>query len=138
MSRSRTHKRSIAWGCLVPALLTVGCTDNPPTAPVSGTITRNGQAVTSGRVLLLPRGGGKQAIGTIADDGKFTVTTFSSGDGALIGNHHAVVLKATSSNSDDSFSYESSKDADLQVKPDGPNEFTIELESESWQPLRGN
>ena len=115
----------------------LGCNNNPPTAKVMGTVKLEGKPMTSGRVLFLPIGGGKQAIGKIEEDGRFELTTFKSGDGALVGRHHAVVLKAKAASSDATFSFERTDGDNLTVESNKTNEFTIDLETDSWLRMSG-
>lgn len=73
--------------------LAVGCGRSlPPVAPVSGTVTRGGKPVTQGIVAFLPENG-RMGVGPIGGDGRFTITTFAAGDGAVIGRH-AVTIEA--------------------------------------------
>ena len=46
-----------------------GCSNNAPVAPVNGSVTYQSKPVSSGRVLFLPKGGGKQGLGTIQSNG---------------------------------------------------------------------
>lgn len=73
--------------------LAVGCgRPLPPLAPVSGTVTRAGRPVTQGMVAFQPEKG-RMGVGRIDQDGRFTITTFTAGDGAIIGRH-AVTIDA--------------------------------------------
>ena len=65
------------------------------TAPTSGRITFRGQPVAGGQITFYPEpiGSGRQAIGAIGPDGRYTLTTFDHGDGALLGRHR-VTIKA--------------------------------------------
>lgn len=69
----------------------------PPLGKVRGTVTNNGQPLTTGSVTFIPiqgKGGdtGQIAIGEIESDGTFELTTFNTGDGALVGQHKAIVV----------------------------------------------
>jgi hypothetical protein len=121
--------------CLL-LLLLAGCSkSHPPLARVIGKVSYQGARVTSGKVLFLPQGGGKQGIGTIQSDGTFELTTFRRGDGALVGEHHAVVLKATAESGREVGGFERSYQQWLAVEADSTNEFSIELDSGEWVPL---
>ena len=99
-SRNRVHRIWLVNRWLVCLLIMAlgGCGANhPPVAKVVGSVLFRGQPLAGGKVLFLPEGGGKQGIGSIQSDGSFELTTFKRGDGALVGWHHVVVLKATSS-----------------------------------------
>jgi hypothetical protein len=59
-------------------------------APVTGQITFDGEPVPSGQVFFYPAAGGRSSSGTI-DQGKYVLTSFKPGDGALIGKHKVVI-----------------------------------------------
>jgi hypothetical protein len=80
----------MAVGCLV---LLAGCSSRPATAPVHGKITVGGKPVTAGKITFHPTAG-RSSLGTIAADGTYSLTTFSPGDGALVGKHR-VTIEAT-------------------------------------------
>lgn len=65
----------------------------PKTAPVSGVVTLDGKPVAGASVMLTPDDGGRPALGETDAEGKFTLTTFEPGDGALVGKHHVTVRK---------------------------------------------
>lgn len=96
--------RSVPWlnclpGLVVCALLAGtlgGCSSSEyKTAPARGKVTRDGQPVKGGSVMFRPtstdsaKGGavGKSAAATVTDDGSFVLTTYASGDGAVVGKH---------------------------------------------------
>ena len=77
-----------------------GCGDvpGPETAYVSGTVTMDGSPVPAGRVMFFPtasagKNTGKAASGQLDESGQFELTTYNSGDGAVIGEHKVTVLK---------------------------------------------
>lgn len=65
----------------------------PDVEPVKGKVVCNGQPVTVGSVAFVPIGapgseaGGRPAIGTVGPDGTFVLTTYETGDGAIVGKH---------------------------------------------------
>lgn len=72
------------------AILT-GCgPDTPPTGKVSGTVTYNGAPVSNATVTFLPDNG-RSASGVTDSSGNFTLSTFGTSDGALLGNHKVIV-----------------------------------------------
>src|SRR5262245_48066706 len=80
------------------ALMALGCGGDPSmpkTAKVSGKVTYNGKPVFPGSVTFTPAGGDKMATqsatGQLNEDGTFTLTTFNTGDGAVIGQHTATI-----------------------------------------------
>ena len=88
-------------------LLQAGCRNDSPltTAKVSGTVkTQDGQPLSNGRVLFGPLDtksdglSGKLARGKI-ENGKFKLTTYNRGDGAVVGRHRVAIKEL--SNFDD-------------------------------------
>lgn len=80
--------------------LIAGCNQSPyDLAPVRGTVTIDGQPFTSGRVMFAPaaigerRKTGKPAFGLLATDGSFELTTYETGDGAVVGEHWVTLIK---------------------------------------------
>jgi hypothetical protein len=77
----------------------MGCAGNaerPPLGRVSGKVTHNGKPVTSGSVVFSPVGGTQSgaariATGQIESDGSYTLTTYDTGDGAVLGQHTVTV-----------------------------------------------
>lgn len=125
---------------LLASLLCVcllGCgKSHPPVAKVMGTVTYEGKPAIGGRVLFLPDGGGKQGLGSIQPDGTFELGTFSTNDGALVGKHHAMVVRsAFDSLGDDLLTFRRAEQQRIVVEPDKVNEFTIDLGSREWQKL---
>jgi hypothetical protein len=77
------------WGCGVNA-------DRPKMAKVSGKVTYKGKALDKGEIIFTPeknKGGpsGHVATGKIESDGSFTLTTFDTDDGAVLGQHVVTV-----------------------------------------------
>lgn len=74
-------------------LLLVGCggSDLPTTAYVEGHVEFDGQPLPNAIVSLTPTGGGRPARGVTDKQGWFELTTFSLGDGALLGEHRVSV-----------------------------------------------
>lgn len=55
--------------------------------PVTGTVKYDGQPVKNADVTFYPTGGGRPASGKTDDEGKFSLTTVNSNDGAAVGEH---------------------------------------------------
>lgn len=78
-------------------LMAVGCgrNDRPPLAKASGIVLLEGQPLPSGRVSFIPdrsRGTmGRGASGIIQPDGRFTLQSYSVGDGAIVGFHRVAI-----------------------------------------------
>jgi hypothetical protein len=75
----------------------LGCGDSaPPTYKVTGVVTLDDKPVEGATVTFTPAGGGqdqKTAVGTSMAGGKYELTTFSGGDGALAGPYKVTVSK---------------------------------------------
>jgi hypothetical protein len=71
--------------------LIVGCGDsNPKTVLVSGKVTYKGAPLTNVSVVYTPDKG-RLAQGTTDGEGKYTLSTFKSKDGALPGEHKVTI-----------------------------------------------
>lgn len=79
-------------GC---AVLALGCGGGNQlnVAPVHGTVTLDGQPLTSGIVTVWPSAG-RAANGQLRTDGTFELTTYVQGDGAQLGTHPVTVTRA--------------------------------------------
>ena len=76
---------------LVVVGLVLGCGSKlPETAVVQGHVTVDGRAVTAGKIGFFPEHG-VPAFGEIQSDGSYILTTFSPGDGAMLGPHRVTV-----------------------------------------------
>ena len=95
-NHKQTILRRAISGCSLLAALAIiascGCgSDSPKTVPVNGKISYNGQPVTSGTVMLIPKEGGYGATGQIQTDGTFKLTSFKPDDGAAPGTYAVTV-----------------------------------------------
>lgn len=72
-----------------------GCGDgNPKTYPVSGTVTLDGKPVPKAMLLFTLEGSTNKASTTLSDDqGKYALSTFKQGDGAVPGKYIVTVSK---------------------------------------------
>ena len=83
--------RNISLLLLVVLCAAVGCgSGRLPTAPVEGKVLYQGKPLQFGNVMLQPDSG-PMARGTIQSDGSFRLSTYGSGDGAVIGTHRVRV-----------------------------------------------
>lgn len=75
-------------------ILLAGCgTDHPEVARVRGKVTLNGVPFTAGgTVYFEPQGTGKRASGRIQSDGSYELSTYSAGDGAVVGAGKVAVM----------------------------------------------
>jgi hypothetical protein len=73
-----------------------GCSsepEKPPTFPVTGTVTMKGKTLENTRIIFVPMQGGAPASGITDKDGKYSLTTNTSGDGAQAGTYGVKVAK---------------------------------------------
>ncbi len=91
---------AIALGGGVIAIGCGGTAERPPMGRVHGKVTYDGKLVDKGRVTFSPTSGegdsgGTSAMGPIESDGSYSLTTFNTGDGALVGQHIVTVVIPT-------------------------------------------
>ena len=86
----------IATLWLLPAALALlaGCDSGgrQKTAVVNGKVTYRSKPVAGGTVTFIPDAGGPPASGELNADGTFTLTTYKSGDGAVVGKHKVFIV----------------------------------------------
>lgn len=84
----------IALGLLGSVFLTLacaGCGDGRPArVPVSGTVLIDGQPLSRGSITFV-QSGTRPAAGAIDSAGRFTLTCFAAGDGAIPGHYRVAV-----------------------------------------------
>ncbi len=77
--------------------VTIGCagptSDRPATYPVTGIVTLDGSPVAGAAVTFVPSVGGKSAAGVTDASGKYALTTFEGGDGAVPGDYSVKIVK---------------------------------------------
>lgn len=97
-SRPPAARLSGWFTAFAAGLLAVGCGDGRPRiVPTSGVVLMNGKPLTGhgGFVRVVPAGA-RPATGRIDPaDGRFTLTTYESGDGCVAGTHPAAVIVNT-------------------------------------------
>jgi hypothetical protein len=77
---------------LVATLASVGCSDGrPKRVPVSGTVLIDGKPLTTGFIRVCPDHA-RPAVGQLDAQGRFTLTTFDSNDGCVVGTHRVEVV----------------------------------------------
>lgn len=95
---SRTTVAVLGMG--IVATILAGCGPaGPKTIPVSGTVLRDGNPIAGGIVRFNPADPkqGHLAEGKLDPSGKFILSTFQPGDGALAGDYNITVLPAVES-----------------------------------------
>ncbi|MBA2112911.1 hypothetical protein [Bremerella alba] len=114
------------------------------TAPVTGIVTYNGKPLPYGRVSFRPPAG-SPATGEIQSDGRFSLSTYGNGDGAIVGTHQvsvtatevdAGVMAATAANTEmtvpksmipKKYTSFSTSELTAEVVSSGKNQFALEL-----------
>lgn len=105
---------SIATAMMV---IFAGCggSDKPATTPVSGVVTFDGQPLTEGTISffsMTESGKGvvnRPAIGILGAEGKYTLSTFAPGDGAIPGEYQVVVVSDSGVPSPEEFAEKGAK-----------------------------
>ncbi|MFV0445059.1 MAG: hypothetical protein ACK5Q5_15905 [Planctomycetaceae bacterium] len=78
--------------------------DRPQTVPATGVLTHNGQVVGGASISFINVEFEKPGASAVsADDGTFTLTTFSPGDGAIPGEYRVGVMKTEIQGADNSY-----------------------------------
>ena len=140
----------VTLGLAVVSMLISGCGESrPDTVPVSGVVKLNGKPLPNASVNFHPEEG-RAANGVTDQDGKFTLTTFETNDGAIVGNHTATVSivsteevpeeipenydYTTAGQSEenkteipDTYASANTSPLKFEVKSDEENNFTLEL-----------
>lgn len=87
-------------GVVLVSLCVIGCSgvpdDRPSVVPVTGKITYNGKPVTGALVNFSSLKSPRPANGMTDNDGRFSLTTFSTDDGAIPGEYQVSVTKSVS------------------------------------------
>jgi len=136
--------KKIYWMLLPLLLLGCGGSGGKETAEVRGTVTLDGMPYTQGGTITFrPEGGGKMATGYIESDGTYALTTYSAGDGAVLGRHQVMFLALPSQGEDESAEVAqasrppnrksvrlSESPLICEVQADAENEFLVELKSQ--------
>jgi hypothetical protein len=92
VKRFSPRRFSISGLAILAAVFVAGCGDGRPTiVPVSGVVLVDGKPVTEGVIRIRPDAA-MSAAGRIGPDGRFSLTTFESGDGCVPGTHPVEVF----------------------------------------------
>jgi hypothetical protein len=120
--------------------LMVGCGPGTPrTMPVKGVVIFQGSPLAEADVAFTPTGG-RPATGRTDAAGRFTLTTFKTNDGAVIGQHVVTVCKHVKKDPNATgvyvdyvqvtpvpFGRPSESPLRADVSPKGGNEFTFDI-----------
>lgn len=91
------HDETLFRVAMLAAVLAVvsGCgPKHPETIPVNGSVALDGKPVEGAAVVFTPEEG-RMATGTTDASGRFQLSTFQLGDGALPGTHRVTVAKTS-------------------------------------------
>jgi hypothetical protein len=94
MTMVRRSLLLLSVACVPAVVLLLGCSNpnDQNTAIVRGKITYNGNPVTKGNVTFYPDVMGPAAMGMINPDGTYSLSTYATGDGAVVGTHKVAVV----------------------------------------------
>lgn len=92
-----TWQKVLGCGMALALVAALGCpgADTPDTVKVTGTVTYNGSPVDGASVAFIPESG-RPASGVTDAQGKFTLSTFGTDDGAVPGLHKVAITPAGS------------------------------------------
>ena len=90
----RNSVREILLICIV-STISLGCggSGDVPVARTSGVVTYQGKPVVDADIIFVPDGVSRTANGRTNDNGEFSMTTFNTGDGAIIALNTILVVK---------------------------------------------
>ncbi len=113
-------RKRLCWITLVTLAAGLVCLNGcgpsrPTTVPVDGTVTLDGEPLEGASVVFTPEGEGKVAVGTTDSAGKFTLTTYTPGDGAVVGTHKVTVRKTAGGGEEPSAAPESEDAEDAEA-----------------------
>jgi hypothetical protein len=90
------------WLALLGVISCLGCSggdewtrNRPKVFPTQGIVKLDGKPLGNATVIFHSASHSLSAQGTTGDDGRFVLTTFEQGDGAVEGKHKVVVTKRT-------------------------------------------
>lgn len=83
------------------AMTVAGCSGEgtkgrPKVSPVSGTVKYNGNPVVGASISFAAEGSPRFATGTTDAQGKYSLTTFDTNDGAVVGKHTVTITQTGS------------------------------------------
>ena len=124
MKQNGTFAKVIA---LLGIGLLVGCgPSNPPTYKVSGVVKLDGKPVPGATISFVPDSGteAQPAAGISDNEGKYALTTFASGDGAMKGMYLVTVLKVQTEAGQSP--YDAYKEPEKKEEPTSDKEQTLD------------
>jgi hypothetical protein len=127
--------------CAVFLAIAAGCGPAQfDVAPVSGRVTVEGQPLTGQFMVIfspIAQGAkdraGRPAAGPVEADGRYSLSTYEPGDGAVVGKHRVVVLPPGEISVTTPLPGVLPADFEVEVKPE-KNEINLDLKR--WTPPR--
>lgn len=98
MPRPVVRRLVSAAVCLLAGLPLAGCkpgANRPRTVPVKGEVTLKGAPVAGAAVSFQAKDGSRSSIGITDASGRYELTTFERGDGAVPGDYRVAITKFT-------------------------------------------
>jgi hypothetical protein len=128
---------------LVILAVLAGCSDSDKhrTYPAAGVVQFSDGTPLTGGSVLCESPHGLAARATIGNDGSFKLWTYVDGDGAVAGKHRVAIMPLRDEGFDPDggarsqpafhrrFMSMDTSGIELEVKPEGDNRFTIEVEA---------
>ncbi len=89
------ERRAVLLCLLCAAAAVAGCggSEGPELARVTGRVLHQGQPVEGAQVRFAAAGSPRIAYAKTDADGRFLLTTFQTGDGAVVGEHRVAIFK---------------------------------------------
>lgn len=137
----KISRRGIFATGLLIASITIGCGQSEDLGRVVGVVKIDGRPYSGGKVIfnpIAPEGSnvaGRSGTGRLDAEGRYELSTFVAGDGALVGPHSVTLFRAGSdieSRTDlEALDFQrfNMRGGNVTVEP-GENEFNFEITSE--------
>jgi hypothetical protein len=111
-----------------------GCGGDRPTAPVSGTVKKNGKPLANASLTFQPIGGGMASTGITDANGRYTLKfLYSEDEGAIVATHRVIIRTSKKSNTEDT----SSDRADPSARDPIPRRYNDDTELTMEVPADG-
>lgn len=136
-------RQSIVWGAL--ALLLCGCQKGDfAVSPVTGVVLCEGQPVANAIVFFQPVSKGesksklvgKQGFSYTDDQGRFSIGTYDTADGAVVGKHSVRVAAGPAGTKCDCMLGDEIPVMDYEVKADESHEVEVVLKKKTAAQMR--
>lgn len=85
----------LATGLVLAGIAGCGVKGEFETAPVYGKVTVNGRPLETGSLVFVPVASGPSAQANLDSSGNYVLGTYSTNDGAVIGDHEVMIVALT-------------------------------------------